>query len=71
MAEREGGGIREDTEDSIENLGKSLGWSVGETGFWGVAAVSLVGGDCFLRKGILSFVVDELAAFDDKADAGG
>jgi hypothetical protein len=70
MAEREGGGSREDTEDSMENLCGSLGRSVGETGFWGMAAVNLVGVDCFLRKGIFSLEVDGPAAFDDE-EAGG
>lgn len=76
MAEREGGGSREDTEDSIENLGGSLGGSIGDTKFWGVTVVvNLSGVDCFLRKGILSLVVDGvgLAVFDafDDEEAGG
>lgn len=70
MAEREGGGSREDTEDSIENLCGSLGGSVGDTEFWGIAAVNLVAEDCFLRKGIFSFEVDGPAAFEDE-EAGG
>jgi hypothetical protein len=76
MAEREGGGSREETEDSIENLGGSLGRSIGDTKFWGVTVVvSLSGVDCFLRNGILSLVVDGvgLAVFDgfDDEEAGG
>lgn len=73
MAEREGGGSREDTEDSIENLCGSLGGSIGDTKFWGVTVVvNLSGVDCFLRNGILSLVA-ALAAFDafDDEEAGG
>jgi hypothetical protein len=76
MVEREGGGSREDTEDSIENLCGSWGGGTGETKIWGVTiVVNLSGVDCFLRNGILSFVVDVLgpAAFDvfDDEEAGG
>jgi len=76
MVEREGGGSREDTEDSIENLCGSLGGGIGDTKIWGVTViVNLSGVDCFLRNGILSFVVDVLAAaaFDgcDDDEAGG
>jgi|HubBroStandDraft_3_1064219.scaffolds.fasta_scaffold1938131_1 hypothetical protein len=70
MAEREGGGSREDTEDSMENLCDSLGGSVGDIEFWEMVAVNLLAVDCFLRKGIFSFEVDGPAAFDDE-EAGG
>ena len=76
MAEREGGGSSEDTEDSIENLCGSLGGGIGGTEFWRVTVVvNMSGVDCFLRNGILSLVVDVLAraafdAFDDE-EAGG
>jgi hypothetical protein len=55
----------------MENLCGSLGGSVGDTRFWGVAVANLLGVDCFLRKGILSFEVDGPATFDDEDEAGG
>jgi hypothetical protein len=76
MVEREGGGSREETEDSIENLCGSWAGRTGETKIWGVTVVdNLPGVDCFLRNGILSFVVDVLgpATLDgiDDEEVGG
>jgi hypothetical protein len=67
MAERDGGGSREgetETEESTEDLLGSLGGTVGGTDIWEVVDDKLlyVNADCFLRKGILSLVVEVLAA---------
>jgi hypothetical protein len=76
MAERDGGGSNEDTVDSMENLLCSLGGSgstggsIGGSEFWEVVVVNLLGIDCFLRKGILSFVVDVLAGGDEEEAEG-
>jgi hypothetical protein len=71
MAERDGGGRREgetETEDSAEDLWGSLGRSVGGTDVWEVTDVKLLdaNADCFLRKGILSFVVEALAPLEER-----
>jgi hypothetical protein len=66
MAERDGGGSSEgewETEDSAEDLRGPLGGSVGG---WEGMFVNLLDAVCFLRKGILSFVVDVLAALDEE-----
>jgi hypothetical protein len=73
MAERDGGGSNEDTVDSSENLLCSLGGSgstggsIGGSEFWEVLVVGI---GCFLRKGILSLVVDVLAACDEEEAEG-
>lgn len=66
MAERDGGGRREgekETEESTEDLWGSLSGTVGGTDVRGVIDVKLLdaNADRFLRKGILSFVVEVLA----------
>lgn len=71
MAERDGGGSREgatETEESTENLWDSFGGTVGGTDIWEVVDVKLLdaNADCFLRKGILSFVVDVLAPLEER-----
>lgn len=71
MAERDGGGSREgatETEEPSENLRDSLGGTVGGTGVWEVVDVKLLeaNADCFLRKGILSFVVEVLAPLGER-----
>lgn len=66
MAERDGGGSSEgesETEDSTEDLGRPLGGTVGG---WEEMFVNLLDAVCFLRKGILSFVVDVLATLDEE-----
>lgn len=73
MAERDGGGCREgekETEESTEILlGSSLGGSAGGADVWEEVDAKLlyvVNADCFLRKGILSFVVEALAALEER-----
>lgn len=65
MAERDGGGSSEggsETEDSTEDLWGPLG---GGAGGWEGTVINLAEADCcFLRKGILSFVVEVLATLE-------
>jgi hypothetical protein len=65
MAERDGGGSSEgesETEDSAEYLWGSLGGTAG--GREGMVVSLLEADCCFLRKGILSLVVDVLAPLE-------
>ncbi len=69
MAEREGGGSSEgetETEVSAEDLRGPLGGDAGGTAVREVAVVKLLdaNADCFLRKGILSLVVEVLAPLE-------
>jgi hypothetical protein len=69
MAERDGGGSREgetETEESTEVLGGTAGGA----DIWEIVDVKLLDAkaDCFLRKGIFSFVVEVLASLEE---AGG
>jgi hypothetical protein len=71
MAERDGGGCREgetETEESTEDLWGSLGGTVGGTGAREVVDVKLLeaNADGFLRKGILSLVVEVLAPLGER-----
>lgn len=62
MTERDGGGRKEgvsDNEDSMETLGCSFAGGTGGIELWVVVIESLLEVDCFLRKGILIFVVEE------------
>jgi hypothetical protein len=66
MAERDGGGSREgetETEESTEDLGGTVGGG----DVWGAVDAKLlyVNADGFLRKGILSFVVEVLAPLEE------
>jgi hypothetical protein len=49
---------------------ESIGGSNGGSEFWEVLVVNLLGIGCFLRKGILSFVVDALAGGDEEEAEG-
>lgn len=74
MTERDGGGCREgesDNEESIENLWSSLAGGTGGTELWVVVVESLLEVDCFLRKGIFNFVVEELAPLAEEDEAIG
>ena len=70
MAERDGGGRREEmeTEVSTEDLWDSLGGTVGGADVLAVVDVKLLDAkaDCFLRKGNLSFVVEVLATLEER-----
>jgi hypothetical protein len=71
MAERNGGGNREgatESEEPTANLWDSLGGTVCGTDVWEVVDVKLLdaNADCFLRKGILSLVVDVLAPLEER-----
>jgi hypothetical protein len=68
MAERDGGGRSEgepETEDSTEVLGSSLEGTEGRIELWEVAVFNLLDAGCFLRKGILSFVLEVLAPLEE------
>lgn len=70
MAERDGGGSREEGEEKEESTEDLLGvGSLGGSGTyaWEVIDDKLldVNADCFLRKGILSLVVEVLATLED------
>jgi len=74
MTERDGGGRKEgelDNEDSIENLWCSFMGGTGGTELWVVVVESLLEVDCFLRKGIFNFVVEELGPLAEEDEARG
>jgi hypothetical protein len=74
MTEREGGGRKEgesDIEESIENLWCSFAGGTGGIELWAVVVESLLEVDCFLRKGIFSFVVEEPAPLVEEDEARG
>ncbi len=71
MAERDGGGRREgetEKEESSEDLLDPLGGTVDGANVWEVVDVKLLDAneDFFLRKGILSLVVEVLAPLEER-----